>query len=168
MHWDDALAHLFEDLEQQAEGLRLADRDADIADRSLSEYAEVDLASRLHASTGSVIRLHVLGVGAVAGNLARVGRDWCLLEGDGGPGGVGQEWILRFDGVRRAEGLSGRAVSEPARGVATRLGSAPRCAQWGSHAHLWWPTTWTGCTRPGPWDGSVRTSWRFDPTPRMG
>lgn len=122
MHWDDALGHLFEDLEQQAEGLRLADRDAEIAERIVAEYAEVDLASRLHASAGSVIWLDVLGTGAVGGNLARIGRDWCLLEGTAGLGGAGQEWIIRLDAVRRAQGLSDRAVSEPARGVATRLG----------------------------------------------
>lgn len=114
---DERLFDLFEDLEQQAQGLQLADRDVEVADRARAEYArEVDLASRVHASLGRQVTLTVLGVGAVQGTLASAGRDWCLLDG----GGSG-EWVVRLPAVLVARGLSERALAERARPVAGRL-----------------------------------------------
>jgi hypothetical protein len=116
MRWEDGLLELFDDLEQQAEGLALAVRDVDVAERSRAEYAQVDLASRLHASAGCPVQLGVAGIGQLDGTLARVGLDWCLAA-------VGQaEWVVRLAAVTHARGLSPRAVSEPARLVVARLG----------------------------------------------
>ena len=52
MRWEERLLDLFDDLEQQADGLALAERDALVVEQSRAEYAEVDLASRLAASVG--------------------------------------------------------------------------------------------------------------------
>ena len=124
MRWDEKLLDLFEDLEQQAAGLHLAERDAEIADRSRSEYAGVTLVSRLHGSVGAVVTLDVIGVGVVEGTLLRVGADWCLIRSSSS----GHEWIVALAGLKRAGGLTDRAVNEVARSVAARLrlGSALR------------------------------------------
>lgn len=116
MHWEERLLTLFEDLEQQAEGLHLTERDAELADRSVAEYSHVPLASRIHASTDRPVALHVLGVGTLRGRLGRAGPDWCLLRSGGD-----QEWLVRLAAVRRADGLSERAVAEEARPVTARL-----------------------------------------------
>ena len=118
MQWDHGLGDLFEDLEQQAEGLRLAERDAEIADRSTAEYAEVTFAARIHASTSHDVRLLVRGVGAVDGTLLRAGLDWCLV----GSVAPNRKWVIRLPAVQSAAGLSERAVSEAARPAVTRLG----------------------------------------------
>lgn len=118
MRSEKRLNGLFEDLEQQAEGLRLSDRDAEIADRVRAEYAAVDFAARLHASVSASVRLTVTGLGAVEGMLTRTGVGWCLLEDVGS----GREWILRTAAVTRAQGLSDAAVGAPARSALTRLG----------------------------------------------
>lgn len=115
---DQLLGGLFEDLEQQAEGLHLAERDAEVADRSRAEYSQVTLAARLHASVGGVPSLRVQGVGTLEGLLVRVGLDWCLVRTEP----AGQEWIVRLAALLGARGLSARAVSEPARSVLARLG----------------------------------------------
>lgn len=113
----DRLGRLFEDLEQQAEGLHLAERDAELVDRSRSEYAEVTFAARLHASVGSAVTFWLPGVGALEGTLARVGQGWCLLEASPS----GQEWVVPLPAVTRAAGLSERAVNAAARSLVARL-----------------------------------------------
>ncbi len=119
--WEERLLGLFDDLEQEAEGLALADRDLEVAELGRAEYAAVDLAARVHASVGLDVELHVVGVGRMSGRLAAAGRDWLLV---GGPGArPTQEWLVRLAAVTAAEGLSERAVPEPARGVAARLGT---------------------------------------------
>ncbi len=115
VRWEEWLSGVFDDLEQQAEGLLLGERDAEVAERSRAEYAAVDLASRLHASAGHAVTLDVAGVGRVAGTLGRLGADWCLV-GDGRG-----EWAVRFAAVVAARGVAGRAVSEQARPVTARL-----------------------------------------------
>lgn len=116
MKWEERLVDVFEDLEQRAEGLHLAARDAELVDRSRSEYAGVTFAARLHASVGAAVTLSVAGVGPLEGRLARVGVDWCLLETF-----AAQEWVVAMAAVRHASGLSERAVNELARGVVDRL-----------------------------------------------
>jgi hypothetical protein len=116
MRWEEVLLDLFDDLEQQAEGLHLAERDAEVADRSRAEYASVDLAARLHASSGGCVRLLVSGLGRLDGRVSRLGADWCLLS-------VGSvEWLVRFAALTAAQGLSRRSLSEHARPVTARLG----------------------------------------------
>jgi len=117
MRWEDRLVDLFEDLEQQAEGLHLAARDAELPDRRRAEYAGVTFAARLHASVGSAVVLTVSGVGPLRGTLARVGVDWCLLEATSSA----REWVVALPAVSQAGGLSDRALNEMARPVIARL-----------------------------------------------
>ena len=119
MSWEKRVLDLFDDLEQQAEGLALADRDAAVAELGRAEYAEVELASRLHASVGHAVQVRVQGLGAVRGRLERVGAGWCLLERE--PLGR-SEVVVRLAAVLMARGLSPRAVPEAARGPLSRLG----------------------------------------------
>src|SRR5438128_2529587 len=65
MRWRDRLWDVLDDLEQQAEGLALAARDAEVAEQSRAEYARVDLSARLHGSLGRRLTLGVRGVDAV-------------------------------------------------------------------------------------------------------
>ncbi|HET6627761.1 MAG TPA: hypothetical protein VFG63_15325 [Nocardioidaceae bacterium] len=117
MRAQDGLGQLFEDLEQQANGLHLAERDAEVEDRSRAEYAGVTFAARLHASVGATLRLAVDGVGALVGTVVRVGDGWFLVEAAPSR----QEWVVSLRAVTRAGGLSGRAVNEVARPVSARL-----------------------------------------------
>jgi hypothetical protein len=117
------LLGLFEDLEQQAEGLALSERDIEVAELSRAEYAQVAIAARVHASVGREVVLGVEGLGAISGKLARVGAEWCLVAADDeAPTGPAQEWIVRLGAVQRAAGLSDRALDEPSRPLAARLG----------------------------------------------
>ena len=118
MSGEHDLSGLFEDLEQQAQGLRLADRDAEVADRARAEYAAgVDLAARMHASFGRPVALAVRGVGSLEGTVTSAGPDWCLLAAAGGG-----EWLVRLAAITLGRGLSERAVVERARPVSGRLG----------------------------------------------
>ena len=119
--WEERLLEVFDDLEQQALGLALAARDAEVAERARDHYSEVDLSSRLHASVGSSVELVVPGVGVVRGRLLRVARGWCLVEPADAPG---REEILNLAGLQSARGLTHRAAPEPVRGLTSRLGIA--------------------------------------------
>lgn len=116
MRWEEMLLDLFDDLEQQAEGLALAERDVEVAELSRAEYAHVDFASRLHASTGHQVVLVVAGMGHIEATITRVGVDW-LLADDGQ-----HEWILRTGALGHARGLSEQAVGEKNRAVPARVG----------------------------------------------
>jgi hypothetical protein len=116
MRWEERLLDLFDDLEQQAAGLALGERDAQVAELSRAEYAEVDLAARLHASTGAPLRLEVLGLGALDGSLASAGDGWCLLDV------AGQDWLVPLAAVVSLRGLAAGGVADAARPVTTRLG----------------------------------------------
>ncbi|MGH3445839.1 MAG: hypothetical protein ACRDPB_10730, partial [Nocardioidaceae bacterium] len=120
MGWDERLGGLFEDLEQQAEGLALADRDVEVAELSRAEYAVVDFASRLHASAGRTVRLQVRGVGVQHGALVRVGWDWCLMGSTSA--GRAVETIVPLAAIDEARGLATGAVAEPARSLTAKLG----------------------------------------------
>lgn len=111
----DALVALFEDLEQQAQGLALRERDEAVQDLASAHYAEVDLISRLHASVGATLTLQLPGSVRLRGRIDRVGADFCVLVDDVGG------WLVRVAAVTRVEGLSGRAVVAPARPVLARL-----------------------------------------------
>lgn len=115
MGWEESTFALFDDLEQQAEGVHLAGREAEVADLSAAEYAQVELASRLHASLGLEVQVRLRGGCAVSGRLARMGEDWALLVAPGA------EWILRTEAVLSLVGLSPRADSVQAWPVLDRL-----------------------------------------------
>ena len=121
--FEEPMAKLFEDLEQQAEALQLAERDAEVADRAQGEYAAVGLTARLHASVGMHVRLGVVGVGRLEGQVRRAGPEWLGVRG--ARGGVTEgpafDWIARIAALRTVRGASELAVSEAARPVTARL-----------------------------------------------
>jgi hypothetical protein len=75
MRWEA----LFADLEAQALGWQLAERETEVADRTRGEVAQISMVSRLRHRAGAPIRLQVVGAGAVSGRLNRVGPDWTLV-----------------------------------------------------------------------------------------
>jgi hypothetical protein len=116
MTWEEQLFEYFDDLEQQAEGVFGIERDLEVAERAAAEYAQVTASSRLMASVGLEVALHVHGVGAVTGLLRRVSDGWCLVEGQG------QQWLVRTPAIGLARGLSERSVPEAAWPVTAKLG----------------------------------------------
>ena len=116
MRWEEMLLDLFDDLEQQAEGLALAERDSEVAELSRAEYAQVDLASRLHASTGRQLGLVVAGLGSLEATLLRAGAGWLLARDQRA------EWIVRTGAVTRLHGVSEQALAEPHRPLPSRVG----------------------------------------------
>ena len=121
MTWEERLFEVFDDLEQEAEGLALVARDAAVGERARELYSEVDLASRFHGSLGADVELVVPGAGALRGRLTRTGRDWCLLELGHG---TGPEAVVNLDGLLSVRGLAPRAAPERVRAVTARLGLA--------------------------------------------
>ncbi len=115
MGWEKSVFAVFDDLEQQAEGLHLAERDAEVADLTVAEYSLVALGARLHASLGWEVSVRLVGGTAVTGRLGRVGEDWLLLECGA------EEWIVRHRGIASVTGLSGRADHEAAWSVMDKL-----------------------------------------------
>ena len=118
VRWEERLLAVFDDLEQQAEGLALAERDATVVELATAEYAQVDLLARLHGSVGRPLTLEVTGHGPLAGVLSRAGTDWLLLEDAGARG----EWLVRLPAVSAVRGASPSARAEDARGLGARLG----------------------------------------------
>ena len=104
------------DLEQQAEGLALAERDALVAAQQPGEYAAVPIAARFHASVGADVRLQVVGFGVIDAELARVGEGWLLLVSGR------QQSIVRLAAVTAVRGLSPRAVGAASLPLQASLG----------------------------------------------
>jgi hypothetical protein len=115
MGWEESMFSVFDDLEQQAAGLHLVERDAEVAGLSLAEYTGVTLRARLHASLERDLRVRLVGGLVLSGRLARVGEDWLLLAAPAA------EWIVRHEGVASLGGLSPRADSEESWSVTDRL-----------------------------------------------
>ncbi|HNA98230.1 MAG TPA: hypothetical protein PLC19_02090 [Marmoricola sp.] len=115
MSWERALLDLFEDLEQQAAGLSLAERESEVAELSVAHYADIDLAARLHASVGGQVQLRLLGGQLITGELTQVGADWALLRG------LPEEWIVPLGSITATLGLSSRADTMASRGALARL-----------------------------------------------
>lgn len=116
MDWEEQLAALFDDLEQQAEAVYDTAREIDLADRSRAEYAAVSLASRLMASLDAEVTLGLRGVGRVTGRVARVGDGWLWLQAPS------HQWIVRSAAIGAVRGASPRSVPEVAWSPVTRLG----------------------------------------------
>lgn len=112
-----ALHGLFEDLEQQAAGIHLAERDAELVDRARGEYASVSFSSRVHASLGREAAFSLLGGEVVEGTIVQAGADWCQVL----PAGRQGAWLIRLAAVVSASGMSARSVPEAARPVLARL-----------------------------------------------
>jgi hypothetical protein len=96
-----------DDVEQQADGRSLADRDAEVAELARAEYAQLDLRGRLLGSVGSRLRVAVLGLGTVEGRLAEVGDGWLLLVDRGGM------WLVAAAGVGAVSGVQASGPAEP-------------------------------------------------------
>lgn len=115
MRWDVRLQALFDDLEQQATGLSLAERDAEVAELRRAEYAGIGLTSRLRASVGARLLVDVLGVGPVEGELHRVGDGWLLI-------GAVQDWVVAAAALGSVRGLPDRVAPAGPSPVQARLG----------------------------------------------
>jgi hypothetical protein len=116
VRWERSMLAFLDDLEQQAEGLHLVERDLEVADRSHTEYARVSLASRVHAAAGRRVRVTLLGGLNLHGVVERTGVDWLLLVEP-----TGQEWLVRHAALAVVRGVTGRAVPDEALGVVRRL-----------------------------------------------
>lgn len=114
--WDEDLFALFDDLESRAQELYDREREAELADRERSEYAEVTLAGRLMASLEAELTVTVVGLGPVRGRLERVARGWFLLRAPG------QDWVVCTEAVTSVEGAGPRAVPDIAWPVGSRVG----------------------------------------------
>jgi hypothetical protein len=113
--WEQRLLALFDDLELQAEGLALAERDGEVSELARAEYATLALTDRLHGNLGARLTLG-LGPATVEGVTRQVGSDWLLLEE------AGHEWVIRLAAVGSVRGLTERALGAAARPLTARLG----------------------------------------------
>lgn len=113
---EEELFELFDDLESQAQAAYAREREAELADRTRSEYAAVSLASRLMASVGTEIMIELGGVGRISGTLQRVAAGWFEVVG------AGSRWVVRQPAVAVVTGASDRAVPEIAWSPLARLG----------------------------------------------
>lgn len=75
MRWQD----LFADLDGQADALEKAELDAEVADRTRAEVAQVALLNRIRAQAGQRIAVTISGAISLSGRLVQVGADWLLL-----------------------------------------------------------------------------------------
>lgn len=100
MRWDE----LFGDLEARARGWELAERDAEVADRTRGEIARIVLANRLRAQQGRTVAVRLGAADRVEGRIERVGSDWFLL-------GATYEFVVPLAAVSAVHGLALDAVS---------------------------------------------------------
>ncbi|MCX6397003.1 MAG: hypothetical protein NTV23_10995 [Propionibacteriales bacterium] len=96
---------MFDDLEMQAQGLHLQQREAEIEALAEAGYAEVLLASRVHAATGRPLRIELSDGTQVHGRLARAGDGWALLDAGAAA------WLVRLDAAVLIEGLGPSALA---------------------------------------------------------
>ncbi|HET6209177.1 MAG TPA: hypothetical protein VFD94_02280 [Jatrophihabitans sp.] len=75
MRWDE----LFADLDAQAEALRIAERAAEIEDRTRYEAGQLSLVDRLLPAVGNQVRLRCAGGLLITGRLGRVHPEWLLM-----------------------------------------------------------------------------------------
>lgn len=115
MTWEESMLGVMEDLEQQATGLQLLERDADVIALAAAEYAHVALAERLHASVGRDLRLQLIDGHQLTGQLLRTGEDWLLLAG------TTTQHVVRLAALVSVTGLSERADHTSTWSVLDRL-----------------------------------------------
>jgi small nuclear ribonucleoprotein (snRNP)-like protein len=116
MDGEDRLFALFDDLEQQAEGMHLAEREAEVGELAVGEYAGVTLVARLHGARGGSVSVRLSGGDVLLGRLVRVGADWLQLDD-----GSGVSWLVATAAVTGVGGLERRAVTEEALPATARL-----------------------------------------------
>jgi hypothetical protein len=113
MRWED----LFADLEQQWEALAEGERQAEIAERTRAEFAQLTVVDRLRGSEGREVRVRTRGGRDVEGRLCRVGADFVLLVLPR------RECVLPLSAVSAVTGLGDASLAEGAVGaVRARLG----------------------------------------------
>ncbi|EWT05515.1 hypothetical protein N864_03200 [Intrasporangium chromatireducens Q5-1] len=101
MRWDQ----LFEDLDAQLQAEGLRERDAEVADRTRHERAQIDVQARLLASVGAApVAVH-LPSGSLRGVIRDVGPDWVLVEG-----GPGASSLVVTAAIRAVTGMAPGAV----------------------------------------------------------
>lgn len=115
----DAVRALLADVEGQAEGLYLADREVEVAELSRAQYAEVGLAARLHAAVGSALRVRLAEDAVLDGVVEETGQGWFALLVRSGSRTT--TWIVATTGVLELAGLVDAAVPVPARRATSRL-----------------------------------------------
>lgn len=116
---DPGLRHLLgviDDLEQQAEGLALRERDVEVADRARTEFGRVPVMARLHAQLDQRLRIRLLGGTEIDGTVERTGEDWFLISDD-----PGRHWLIRTAAVGVVTGASPRSLPDELLGVVRRL-----------------------------------------------
>lgn len=105
MRWDG----LFADLEAQAVALSVAERSAEIEDRTRSETGRLCLADRLRAGVGSDLRLTCLAGVSIMGQLRRVHPEWLLFDESAGREAlVALATVMGVTGLGRLSAISGR------------------------------------------------------------
>lgn len=113
---DEALLDLFDDLEQQAAGLHLAEREVEVADVAASEYVAVDLESRLRGAVPhDEVGLRLRGGQQPRGRLTRVGSGWCVLASGA------TRWLVAAPALLTVSGAAARAAHPSTRSVADTL-----------------------------------------------
>ncbi len=107
MRWDE----LFADLQAQAEALRVAERDGEVAELTRLEASRLTLANRLAAAVGSRLRVRCLGGAMLAGRLTGSGPGWLLLDEETGRQAlVAASAVTSVAGLGRLSGADGSAV----------------------------------------------------------
>ncbi len=123
MRWE----RLFADLEAQLEGELRRDLDAEVADRTRRELAQVDLGARLSAQVGSSLTLTIRTGAVLSGDLRDIGADWLLLESGRGEALVPLGAVIGFSELgTRARG--DRTARRFGFGYAARLLARDRAA----------------------------------------
>ncbi len=118
MLWEERVFALFDDLEMQAEGLYLDERDREVEALARAGYAEVTLEARLQDSGGRPLRLGLVDGSEISGVLARAGTGWLLLRTATG------SWVVPQAAVALVVGLARGSVPEEHRGLGARLSLA--------------------------------------------
>lgn len=105
MRWDD----LFDDLEAQMHAQERLELEAEVADRTRREWAEITLVDRLAAHVGKEVAIHLMGVGRVRVALADFGKDWVLVSTGGVRGQLPASGLVPLGALTRVDGLGPEA-----------------------------------------------------------
>ncbi len=111
MRWEG----LFDDLAAQWDGEERRERDAEVADRTRRERAEVALLARVAAHRDVPLRLLLVTGRSLEGMVVDVGADWVLLR----PGAARREALVPVAALVAVVGLGPRPVEA---GGARRFG----------------------------------------------